>query len=158
MGSKQILIVEDQAGWRDQLASPLRRDGYAVTAVENYGGALEALRQKDYQLLVIDLSLKPGEPEDREGLELLKDLAGLKIPAIVMTGVGTLKDEEIARREGGALSFLEKQNFDISRFRQEVREALRKAEEMEKELATLRARFLRGEIINLTENPLRRAS
>jgi DNA-binding NtrC family response regulator len=157
MITKNILVVEDMPDWRDQLASTLKRDGYAVTTAASYGEALGELRRSEYRLVIVDLRLSPADENNRDGMLLLEDLAGLKIPAIVVTGYGTA---ELARRaflDFGTLDFLEKKDLKLEKLRQVVRAAFQKAEEMEKELSELRAKFLRGEIIRLPQNRLDQA-
>ena len=149
MTAKNILIVEDMRDWREQLASILRRDGYSVTTAANYGEALGVLRRDEYQLVIVDLRLSPSDENNRDGMILLKDLSDLKIPAIVVTGYSTAEIAREAFRDYGTLDFLEKQDLEIKKLRQSVREAFQKAEATEKELAELRAKFLRGETIKL---------
>lgn len=157
MTTNNILIVEDMRDWRDQLASTLQRDGYAVTTVASYGEALGELRRSEYQLVIVDLRLSPADENNRDGMILLEDLAALKIPAIVVTGYGTAELARRAFRDYGTLDFLEKKDLELGKLRKVVKEAFRQAEEMEKELAELRAKFLRGEIIRLPQNRLERA-
>ncbi|MGA9351274.1 MAG: response regulator [Anaerolineae bacterium] len=157
MTARNILIVEDIRDWRDQLASTLQRDGYTVTTVANYGEALGELRRNEYQLVIVDLRLSSADENNRDGMILLGDLAALKIPAIVVTGYGTAELARRAFRDYGTLDFLEKKDLGLEKLRQVVREAFRKAEEMEKELSELRAKFLRGEIVRLPQDRLERA-
>lgn len=157
MAARNILIVEDMPDWRDQLESTLRRDGYTVTTVANYGEALGELRRNEYHLVIVDLRLSPSDENNRDGMILLEDLAELKIPAIVVTGYGTAELARRAFRDYGTLDFLEKKDLKLKKLRQVVREAFRKAEEMEKELSELRAKFLRGEIVTLSQGSLERA-
>jgi len=154
MTTGNILIVEDMSDWRDQLNCTLRRDGYTVTTVANYGEALGELRRNEYQLVIVDLRLSPSDENNRDGMTLLQDLAVLKIPAIVVTGYGSAELARRAFRDYGTLDFLEKKDLKLEKLRQVVRGAFRKAEEMEKELSELRAKFLRGEIISLPQTRL----
>jgi DNA-binding NtrC family response regulator len=142
--------------WREQLAATLQRDGHAVTTVASYGEALGELRRSEYQMVIVDLRLSPTDEDNRDGMILLQDLAVLRIPAIVVTGYGTAELARRAFRDYAAVDFLEKKDLDLKKLRQVVKDAFRKAEEMEKELAELRARFLRGEIITLPQNRLQR--
>lgn len=157
MTTRSILIVEDMPDWRDQLANTLKRDGYAVTTVASYGEALGELRRNEYQLVIVDLRLSPSDENNRDGMILLEDLAELKIPAIVVTGYGTAELARRAFRDYGTLDFLEKKDLKLKKLRQVVRESFRKAEEVEKELSELRAKFLRGEIVTLPQGRLERA-
>ena len=154
MASKNILVVDDVRDWRDLLASILKQDGYAVTTVASYGEALGELRRNEYQLVITELRLSAADENNRDGMILLEDLAALRIPAIVVTGYGTAELARPAFRDYGTLDFLEKKELDLKKLRKIVKEAFRKAEDMEKELAELRARFMRGEIIRLSKDRL----
>ena len=151
MASKNILVVGDMRDWRDQLEVTLRRDGYKVTAVTSYGEALSELRWNEYQLVITDLRLSAADENNLDGMMLLEDLAALRIPAIVLTEYGTAELARKAFRDYGVVAFLEKKDLNLKRLRQIVKGAFRQADELEKELAELRARFLRGEIIRLPE-------
>jgi two-component system nitrogen regulation response regulator NtrX len=157
MAARNILIVEDMPDWRDQLESTLRRDGYTITTVANYGEALGELRRNEYQLVIVDLRLSPSDENNRDGMILLRDLAALKVPAIVLTGYGTAELARRAFRNYGILDFLEKKDLELKKLRHVVKEAFRQADEMEKELAGLRTKFLRGEIITFPQDRLARA-
>jgi len=157
MAARNILIVEDMRDWRDQLASTLTRDGYGVTTVASYIEALSELRRNEYQLAIVDLRLSAADENDRSGVNLLKDLAALKIPAIVVTGYGTRELARQAFRDYAVVDFLEKQDFELRKLRQVVREAFHEAAAREQELAELRAKFLRGEIVTFPKNRLERA-
>ena len=107
-----ILVVEDMQDWSEQLSSTLKRDGYAVKTAGNYVEALDKLHRREYQLAIVDLRLSPNDEDNRDGMELLRDLANLKIPSVVVTGYGTT---ELARdaSDEGTLYFLEKNKLDI---------------------------------------------
>jgi len=153
MAAKNILIVEDMADWRAQLASTLKREDYKVTAVASYGEAIGEMRRNEFQLVIVDLRLSPSDEDNRDGMILLGDLAALKIPALVVTGYGTAELTRKAFRDYAVVDFLAKP-FDLRKLRQVVKDSFRKAEKLEKELSELRARFLRGEIIRLSEDRL----
>lgn len=155
MASRKILVVDDVPEWRDQFEAALRRDGYEVTAVTSYGEALSELRWNEYQLVITELCLSAADENNLDGMMLLEDLAALGIPAIVLTGHGTAELARKAFRDYGVVAFLEKKDLKPERLRQAVGETFSRADELEKELAELRARFLRGEIIRLPENRLK---
>jgi CheY-like chemotaxis protein len=90
MGAKRILVVEDMPDWRDQLQATLRRDGYDINTAPSYGEALAELRRNPYDLALVDLRLSPADESNRDGMELLRDLDKVKIPAVVVTGYGAV--------------------------------------------------------------------
>ena len=64
---KQILIVEDDSFLNKMLAYNLTADGYGITSVLNARAATEALRQREFDLVLLDINLPDGN-----GFELCK--------------------------------------------------------------------------------------
>ena len=100
----RLLLVDDEVGYLEVLSKRLSRRGFEVTAARSGAEAIRALRDRDYDLAVVDLKM-----EDIDGIELLKILRqmlpGLKV--IMLTGHGS----ERAAREGlsqGAFDYLMK--------------------------------------------------
>jgi DNA-binding NtrC family response regulator len=147
MVAKRILVVEDMPDWRDQLQATLRRDGYDITTVPSYGEALAELRRNPYELALVDLRLSPADENNRDGMELLRDLDKLKIPAVVVTGYGGVELARKAIDQYHAFDFMEKQTLDLNRLREVIKAAFKKIEGREKELLKLREKVFRGEII-----------
>ncbi len=100
-GRAAILIVEDEAPYRELLARQLAKRGYAVTAV---GSAEEALAAPLPDLAICDVSL-PG----MTGLELIRRLkeAPEGIETIVLTGQGSI-EVAIEAMKLGAYHYFEK--------------------------------------------------
>jgi DNA-binding NarL/FixJ family response regulator len=144
----QVLVVEDDAGWRSILFELLRDASYPVRLCASYGEALGYLRREKFRLAVIDLSLS-GESDwspdpDQHGLEgyrLLEDTQAQGIPTIVVSGNLAPLEIERAYREKGVFAFLEKQSFDRHTFLKTVREA-RALNRSEDELESLTGREL----------------
>ena len=63
---KQILIVEDDSFLNKMLDYNLTADGYGVTSALNARTAAEAIRQREFDLVLLDINL-PG----RSGLDVL---------------------------------------------------------------------------------------
>jgi DNA-binding NtrC family response regulator len=147
MGAKRVLIVEDMQDWRDQLQATLRRGGYDITTVPSYGEALAELRRNPYDLALVDLRLSPADEDNRDGMELLRDLDKAKIPAVVVTGYGGVDLARKAIDQYHAFDFMEKQTLDLDRLREVIRAAFKKTKEKKKDLRKLREKVFRGEII-----------
>ena len=64
---KQILIVEDDSFLNKMLAYNLTADGYGVTSALNARTAAEAIRQREFDLVLLDINLPDGN-----GFELCK--------------------------------------------------------------------------------------
>ena len=57
---KQILIVEDDSFLNKMVAYNLTADGYGVTSALNARTAAEAIRQREFDLVLLDINLPDG--------------------------------------------------------------------------------------------------
>ena len=64
---KQILIVEDDSFLNKMLDYNLTADGYGVTSALNARTAADAIRQREFDLVLLDINLPDGN-----GFELCK--------------------------------------------------------------------------------------
>ncbi|MEZ4332537.1 MAG: sigma-54 dependent transcriptional regulator [Myxococcota bacterium] len=103
MTDRSILIVEDDADFRDSLDALLTRDGYRVRGVDTLAKARATLVEGDVDVALVDLGLPDGN-----GLELLSDpdLAD-RAEFVVITGDTTAASAIEALRRG-ALDYLPK--------------------------------------------------
>jgi DNA-binding NarL/FixJ family response regulator len=125
-----VLVVEDDAGWRNILSELLTDAGHQVRLCSSFGEALGCLRREKYMLAVVDLSLASSIlPEAAsggqrlDGYRLLTSTRAAGIPTIVVSGIATPTDIEHAYAEHGIFAFLEKQTFDRRAFLHTVDEA-----------------------------------
>ena len=109
MGTKgkkdvKILVADDEQEVADTVVDIMSGLGYSATAA--YGGieAVKRFQEGDYQLVITDLKM----PE-MNGIDLLKTVNGLdaKVPVIVVTGYGTVK-EAVEAIKIGAYDFIAK--------------------------------------------------
>lgn len=140
----QVLVVEDDAGWRSILSELLSDAGYEVHVCASYGEALGLLRRETYALAVVDLALTPdpspsGRGEEMSGYRLLASVRAGGTPAIVVSGIATPERIERAYDEHAVFAFVEKQAFDRHAFLQTVGQA-RAAAAASSELDILTAR------------------
>ncbi len=114
-----IFIVDDDQAVSETLTLLLRIEGFATQSFGDGGSFLAATRVASPACVILDLHL-PG----RSGLEVLKELSGLKFPApiIVMSGQSDIATA-VAAMKGGALDFLEKP-FAAATMLERVREAV----------------------------------
>jgi len=61
---KQILIVEDDSFLNKMLSYNLTADGYGVTSALNFRTAAEAIRQREFDLILLDVNLPDGSGFD----------------------------------------------------------------------------------------------
>jgi DNA-binding NarL/FixJ family response regulator len=122
----QVLLVEDDAGWRGILAEVLADLGCRARACASFGEALGHLRREKFDLAVVDLSLAsstdPGA--NRDGFALLREARVAGVPALVVSGLVTPSDAERLYSEFEVFSCLEKQGFERAAFSAAVLEAL----------------------------------
>ena len=130
----RILVVEDDAGWRNILSELLTDAGYGVKICSSFGDAVGVLRREKFSLAVMDLSLsgnrdwsKTKEDGGFEGYQLLTTAREAGIPTIVVSGVASMEEIQKTYKEQGIFAFLEKKSFDRNTFKQSVQEAVEKS-------------------------------
>ncbi len=140
----KVLVVDDDAGWRELLAEMLTELGFHPRTCSGYGEALGELRREKFVLAVVDLSLsgvfwRVSRPAgDLEGYQLLKMTQKLRVPTIVVSGAASPADIQRAYGEYEIFACIEKQAFDRAAFSRLAEEALQKHQPQ-------------GELANLTE-------
>ena len=100
----QLLLVDDEEGYVDVLSNRLARRNIDVTKAYSGSEAIQALRGKDFDIVVLDLKM-----EDMDGLEVLRIFNKMvpDLTVIMLTGHGSEK----AAKEGlelGAFDYLTK--------------------------------------------------
>ena len=118
--SERILVVDDEPAIADSVAYALDAEGFEVDVVGDGGEALQAAREREYDLMVLDLLL-PGVP----GLEVARTLRGESDLPIIML---TARDAELDRVLGlelGADDYVTKP-FSIAELVSRVRALLRR--------------------------------
>jgi DNA-binding response OmpR family regulator len=95
--ANKILLVEDDPHLAKGLQFNLEREGYEVFLVENGASALDQLREKDFDLIVLDLML-PG----LGGLEVARTIreTNIRFPILMLTAKSSKKDREIGLQAG----------------------------------------------------------
>jgi diguanylate cyclase (GGDEF)-like protein len=101
---RRILVVDDDDTVRESLSDYLEFHDYAVTAVASAGGALEAVAQGEFDLVISDLVM-PG----MDGLAMIKAMraAGREVPLLVMTGYASI-EHAVESMKAGASDFITK--------------------------------------------------
>ena len=100
----RILVTDDEAGIREFLADALEMDGHEVDQAGSGEEAIAALNQRNYSLLITDLSM-PGVG----GMEVLAWVrrSQPEVEVIVLTAHGTV-DNAVKAMKLGAFEFLQK--------------------------------------------------
>ncbi|MBU2982125.1 response regulator [Lentibacter algarum] len=104
--SKTVLLIEDEPNIIEAISFLLSRDGWSVHTHSNGLTALDAVAERQPDLIVLDVML-PG----RSGYEILKDIRRARdteqTPVLMLTARGQMKDRELAL-EAGANTFMTK--------------------------------------------------
>jgi len=96
---QKILIVEDESDIRELLRYNLEREGFAVEEADTGPQALDRIKRRMPDLMVLDLML-PGMP----GLEICRVVRGsedtARLPILVVTAKGTEVDKVLGLEMG----------------------------------------------------------
>src|ERR1051326_5429673 len=97
-----ILIVEDDADIREDLADILRDEGYDVTTAANGRDARDRLKASEDRpdLILLDLMM-PVMDGWQFRTEQLKDAALAEIPVVILSGAGDVRREAAALGASG---------------------------------------------------------
>src|SRR5581483_8904022 len=102
--SRSLLIVDDDAHFRERLVRAMRDRGYEASGVADHPAAINAAREDSPELALVDLRL-PGE----SGLSVVRDLKALdsSTVVVVLTGYGSIATA-VESIKLGAASYLTK--------------------------------------------------
>lgn len=97
--SKRILLIEDEPNIIEAIRFILSRDGWAVDTHCDGASALEEIRRRAPELVILDVMLP-----NRSGFDILRDLradpATERLPVLMLTARGQKADREMAERFG----------------------------------------------------------
>jgi DNA-binding NtrC family response regulator len=132
--NKRILVVDDVPDWRATLHEALNGD-YQVKTVDSYEAAMGVIKERDAELVIVDLRLSPTDENNRQGMDLLKELARYRINAIVLTGYSDQALQVEAEEEYQAFDFIDKSTLgrNLQQLRDVVQEVFKLLEGKQKE-------------------------
>jgi DNA-binding NarL/FixJ family response regulator len=127
MDRKLILVVEDNAQWRDQYVELLPAPDYELRVTTSYAEARGELQRTAFALAIVDLNLASSEArqENRDGYRLLQAAKQKRTPTIVVSGMDDPDEVDRAYEEHGVFAFIEKALFDRRSFQRTVADAVR---------------------------------
>ena len=148
-----ILIIDDEAGIRESLATLLELEGYAVESAETGEQGLARLGNRPFDLVLLDFALP-----DRNGAEVLRDIRDRdpQLPVIMITAYGTVENA-VTAMQAGATNFIQKP-WDNEKLLADVRAAVarRQAEEENVQLKrALKERYNFEHIVGKSDPMLR---
>jgi CheY-like chemotaxis protein len=134
-GPARVLVVDDVEANRDLLRRRLEREGHAVECAENGGRALETIRKRPFDLVLLDVMMP--EIDGYEVLGQLKDDPATRDIPVIM--ISALDDMESVVRciEAGAEDYLPKP-FDPVLLRARINASLEKKRLRDHEVEYLR--------------------
>ena len=100
MGGR-VLLIEDEPNIIEAIRFILSRDGWRVDTHADGSSAIEAVRSRSPDLIILDVMLP-----NRSGYDILNDLrsdeATRDLPVLMLTARGQKKDRELAERLGAS--------------------------------------------------------
>jgi DNA-binding NtrC family response regulator len=115
----RALVVEDDHSWQQIISEILTDCGLEVDITTNLEEATLALKAQPHRVAVVDLSLSPNDHNNYDGLRVLDAIRRLdpNCRAILLTGFATVELAVTALTDYGAFTFLRKESFQRSQFR-----------------------------------------
>jgi DNA-binding NtrC family response regulator len=133
----RVLIADDQRDVLEALRILLKGEGHQTESVTSVSGIFNALQQRDYALLMMDLNYARDTTSGQEGLEVIPKIQALDstLPIVVMTAWATI-DLAVEAMKRGARDFVPKpwdnaRLLTIVRTQIELASALRKGRKLE---------------------------
>jgi CheY-like chemotaxis protein len=124
MPDKTAIIVEDIRNWARQHELTLTRMGFATSTAKDYADAVTLLRQRRFDLAVVDLSLgHEDEFRDLNGIFLLEHLTAKNIPVIVVTAFAKPELVNGIFNSFDIFAIMDKYDFDRKKFKDNVLQA-----------------------------------
>ena len=139
-----LLIVDDEKGYREVLSAVFGAEGYSVAAAENGTAAVEHLNSHSVDVIISDVRMP-----DMDGIELLKKVRSIDsdIGMILMTAFGTIDTAREAFKLG-ADDFIQKP-FNNEELKLIVRRSLERRALVNENRALKQAQRAGGSIKNL---------
>lgn len=98
---KMVLLIEDEPNIIEAVSFILSRDGWEVKTHSNGHDAMDAVRRRAPDLVILDVML-PG----KSGFDILGEIRGdadfADVPVLMLTARGQTRDREMAERAGAS--------------------------------------------------------
>lgn len=121
MTSKTLraLVIEDDPSWRQILSEILSDCGFEVDVAGSLSEASISIKAQSHRVAVVDLSLSPNDHNNYDGLQVLDSVRRFdpNCRTILLTGFATVELAVTALTEYSAFTFLRKESFNRSHFR-----------------------------------------
>jgi len=109
MESPRILIADDQPHILEALQLLLKNEGFVAEAVTSPAAVLEAVQNRSFDVLLLDLNYARDTTSGVEGLELLSRIQEFdsSLPVVLMTAWGSI-ELAVEAMQGGGRDFVQK--------------------------------------------------
>ena len=101
MAERRVLLIEDEPNIIEAIRFILSRDGWRVDTHSDGKSALDAIRARTPDLIILDVMLP-----NRSGYDILNDLRSASetrdLPVLMLTARGQKKDRELAEKLGAS--------------------------------------------------------
>lgn len=121
MSAPRLLVVDDEATYRDTLAAAFRREGFEVEVAPDGNAALDAFDRFQPDVILLDVML-PG----RSGVDVCRELRSRSNVPIIMISARAGEIDAVVGLEVGADDYVAKP-FRLRELIARVRAALRRA-------------------------------
>ena len=104
MEKVKVLVVDDKKIIGDLFDFTLGYSGYDITVVDNAAAAIEAVKNKQFDIAFIDIVMP-----DKDGVSILQDIKGIapKLPIVMMSGY-SVEEKRSKAKDLGAVTCLKK--------------------------------------------------
>ena len=145
-----VLIVEDDNRWQEVLREPLEDEGCDVTIIGDYQESRQALEERAFDLIILDLQLDESAPM-LDGERLLAHISQCHpgTPCMIVSGRGDIRVVRDAFKQYHVVDYIAKDMFDIPTFVDLANAALKSAVDHARLRQTLTEKFDREEIQDL---------
>jgi DNA-binding NtrC family response regulator len=140
----RILVADDQPDVLEALRLLLKAEGFQIETAASPSAIFEALEERDFDVVLMDLNYARDTTSGQEGLDLLTRIQKLdsSLPVVVMTAWGSV-DVAVEAMRRGARDFIQKpwdnaRLLSILRTQIELGQALKKGQRLEAENEILR--------------------
>ncbi len=98
---KRVLLIEDEPNIIEAIRFILSRDGWEVFTHSNGHDAIDAVRRRAPDVVILDVML-PGKSGYDILTEMRSDADMLDLPVLMLTARGQVKDREMAQKAGAS--------------------------------------------------------
>ena len=141
----RILIADDQPDVLKALRLLLKPEGFQVETASSAAQIIEAVKSRDFNIVLMDLNYVRGETSGEQGLDVLSRIQQIDclLPVVVMTAWSSVELAVEAMRRG-ARDFIPKpwnneRLLTVLRTQIELSQALRKSRQLEQEIVYLKS-------------------